>query len=186
MAFNQGITATSLTPSRPAPQVPRRDADNTPMYTQNVALASSGYNASFSLTPSSPSGSSYAASYSGIGGSPNRNSEAVFSAQIVRNGTVSIKEDGFASWLWRPKWLVLKEQTLSIHKTEVSIRSSFCGLADLQICGPCLWANRCCTASFHELSPELDVVFGGEHRLTVPSTDYTTTKRCLPSRYSKH
>lgn len=33
---------------------------------------------------------------------------------------VNIKEDGFASWLWRPKWLVLKEQTLSIHKTEVS------------------------------------------------------------------
>jgi hypothetical protein len=32
---------------------------------------------------------------------------------------VSIKEDGFASWLWRPKWLVLKEQTLTIHKTEV-------------------------------------------------------------------
>lgn len=37
---------------------------------------------------------------------------------VVRNGTVSIKEDGFASWLWRPKWLVLKEQTLSIHKSE--------------------------------------------------------------------
>jgi len=39
---------------------------------------------------------------------------------IVRSGAVSIKEDGFAtSWLWRPKWLVLKEQTLSIHKNEV-------------------------------------------------------------------
>jgi protein-serine/threonine kinase len=90
------------------------------MYTTNNALASSGYNASFSLTPSSPSISSYASSYSGIGGSPNRNSEAAFNSQVVRNGMVSIKEDGFASWLWRPKWLVLKELTLSIHKTEVS------------------------------------------------------------------
>lgn len=149
MAFNQGITAASLTPSRPAPQAPRRGIDNSPMYTQNNALASSGYNASFSLTPSSPSGSSYAASYSGIGGSPNRNSEAVFSAQIVRNGTVSIKEDGFASWLWRPKWLVLKEQTLSIHKSEVSIRSSFCGLADLL---SLLWVQLPCTASFQTIT----------------------------------
>jgi len=41
---------------------------------------------------------------------------------VVRSGIVSIKEDGFAtSWLWRPKWLVLKEQTLSIHKSEVSL-----------------------------------------------------------------
>jgi hypothetical protein len=97
------------------------------MYTTNNALASSGYNASFSLTPSSPSGSSYASSYSGIGASPNRNSEAVFNSHVVRNGMVSIKEDGFASWLWRPKWLVLKEQTLSIHKTEVSTLFILCG-----------------------------------------------------------
>ena len=120
MAFNQ-VTAASLTPSRPAPQAPqRRGTDSPTMYTTNNALASSGYNASFSLTPSSPSISSYASSYSGIGGSPNRNSEAAFNSQVVRNGMVSIKEDGFASWLWRPKWLVLKELTLSIHKTEVS------------------------------------------------------------------
>ena len=44
------------------------------------------------------------------------------STHVVRSGTVSVKEDGFAtSWLWRPKWLVLKEQTLSIHKSEVSV-----------------------------------------------------------------
>lgn len=92
------------------------------MYSSNAALASSGYNSSFSLTPSSPSGSSYASSYSGIGASPNRHSEALFNSQVVRNGLVNIKEDGFASWLWRPKWLILKEQTLTIHKNEVSIR----------------------------------------------------------------
>jgi serine/threonine-protein kinase CLA4 len=97
MAFNQ-VSANSLTPSRPAPQVPQRS--NTP--------------SSFNLA--SPSGS-YASSYSGIGGSPNRNTDV----NVVRAGTVSLKEDGFASWLWRPKWLVLREQTLTIHKNEVRL-----------------------------------------------------------------
>ena len=126
-------------PSRPAPQAPQRRGTET--YTTNSALASSGYNTSFSLTPSSPSGSSYASSYSGIGGSPNRHSEALFNSHVVRSGTVSIKEDGFASWLWRPKWLVLKEQTLEIHKTEVS-PLLFCMAYVLSLCAsnvPCSW-----------------------------------------------
>jgi protein-serine/threonine kinase len=38
----------------------------------------------------------------------------------VRSGPVSVKEDGFASWIWKVKWMVLKEQTLTIHKSEVS------------------------------------------------------------------
>ena len=105
----------SLTPSRPAPAAPIRRGNDV----QNV-LASSGYGSSFSVGTSSPSGSSYASSYSGIGGSPNRNSDMSSSSHIVRSGLVAIKEDGIVSWLWRPKWLVLKEQTLSIHKNEVS------------------------------------------------------------------
>ncbi|OBZ74620.1 Serine/threonine-protein kinase CLA4 [Grifola frondosa] len=36
---------------------------------------------------------------------------------------VTVKEDGIVSWLWRPKWLVLKEQTLSIHKNESTQQS---------------------------------------------------------------
>lgn len=113
MAFNQ-VTQSSLTPSRPAPAAPgKRDYQN--------ALASSGYGSSFTVGTSSPSGSSYAASYSGIGGSPNRISDSLQSSHIVRCGIVSIKEDGLVSWLWRPKWLVLKEQTLSIHKSEVRV-----------------------------------------------------------------
>lgn len=111
MAFNQ-VTATSLTPSRPAPAAPvSRDIQN--------VLASSGYASSFSVGTSSPSGSSYNSSYSGIGGSPNRTSDSVMNANVIRAGIVSIKEDGLVSWLWRPKWLVLKDQTLSIHKSEV-------------------------------------------------------------------
>ena len=108
------VTAASLTPTRPAPAAPiRRDVQN--------VLSNSGYGSSFSVGTSSPSGSSYAASYSGIGGSPNRNSDMLNSSNIVRCGMVTIKEDGIVSWLWRPKWLVLKEATLSIHKSEVSV-----------------------------------------------------------------
>ncbi|KZT21791.1 Pkinase-domain-containing protein [Neolentinus lepideus HHB14362 ss-1] len=82
--------------------------------------------------PYSPSSNSpYAASYTGIGGSPNRSSEAFMSSQVVRSGYVSIKEDGFASWLWREKWLVLKEQTLSIHKNESMPQQSVINLRDI-------------------------------------------------------
>ena len=47
----------------------------------------------------------------------------MLNSQVVRQGVVSIKEDGLVSWLWRPKWLVLKEQTLSILKSEVRDQS---------------------------------------------------------------
>ena len=39
--------------------------------------------------------------------------------QVIRNGMVSLKEEGFASFMFLRKWLVLKGETLSIHKTEV-------------------------------------------------------------------
>ena len=114
MAFNQ-VTATSLTPSRPAPAAPvRRGTDI------GNALASSGYGSSFSVGMSSPSSSSYGSSYSGIGASPIRNTDMYSGSEVVRAGVVAVKEDGIVSWLWRPKWLVLKEGTLSIHKSEVS------------------------------------------------------------------
>lgn len=116
------VTAASLTPSRPAPQAPQRKASDNPqgMYSTNSALTNSGYSPSFSLTPASPSVSSYTPLYTGIGGSPTRGSDdALGNSQIVRTGMVSIKEDGFASWIWKVKWLVLKEQTLTIHKNEV-------------------------------------------------------------------
>ncbi|TFK92911.1 Pkinase-domain-containing protein [Polyporus arcularius HHB13444] len=122
------VTAASLTPSRPAPAAPARRGTGD---IQNV-LSSSGYGSSFSVGTSSPSGSSYASNYSGIGGSPNRNSDMVNSHHIVRSGMVAIKEDGIVSWLWRPKWLVLKEQTLSIHKNETSSQyQSLINLSDI-------------------------------------------------------
>jgi hypothetical protein len=159
MAYHQ-VSASSLTPSRPAPQAPRL-----PVYNSNT-LAASGYNPSFSLTSSSPSGSSYAPSYSGIGGSPNRMNESFGDSRIVRNGVVSVKEDGFASWLWRPKWLILKEQTLSIHKNEVCFIVHVFGgrlsvLDDLDL------------ISFPFIYPPLSI-------------DCTPTKHHLPARYIQH
>src|ERR1700733_14287530 len=105
MAFNQ-VSSTSLTPSRPAPPAPQR------------AGHGATYNPVFSIPSSSGS------SYSGIGGSPNRNSENIMNTHVVRNGPVSIKEEGFTSFtsfLWRPRWLVLKEQSLLIQKNEVCL-----------------------------------------------------------------
>ncbi|KAF8554035.1 Pkinase-domain-containing protein [Imleria badia] len=124
MAFN--ATAAHLTPSRPAPQAPlRRTADSPSPSGYNSALQNSGYNASFS------SGSSYASDYTGIGGSPIRYSDTSMNLQVVRNGIVSLKEEGFASFMFLRKWLVLKGETLSIHKTESSPPQSVIMLQDV-------------------------------------------------------
>ncbi|KAK0451223.1 Pkinase-domain-containing protein [Desarmillaria tabescens] len=129
MAYN--ITATSLTPTRPAPQAPQRRGTDSPQLYSN-SLASSGYNSSFTYTPTSPSTSTYTPSYSGIGGSPNRAMETGPASSVVRSGSVSVKEEGtFASWIWQKKWLVLKEQTLSIHKSETSPQQTVILLRDI-------------------------------------------------------
>ncbi|KAH8993194.1 Pkinase-domain-containing protein [Lactarius akahatsu] len=130
MAFNQ-VTATSLTPSRPAPQIPIRQAS---ISSSTTAFSSSS---SITLTPPSISTSSYATSYSGIGGTPNiggfpnRNSDGAGMSGVIRQGPVGFKEDAFASWIWREKWLVLKEQTLSVHKNEAAGPQSIIQLREL-------------------------------------------------------
>jgi len=125
--------AASLTPSRPAPQAPQRRADPAPTYGSNPTLAALGYSSSFKLPPPSPSGSSYAFPYSGIGGSPIRGQDLPIDSQIVRLGWVSMKDDsfGFGNWIFQRKWLVLKESSLSIHKNEVSCRKYLWVLASL-------------------------------------------------------
>lgn len=130
MAFNQ-VTATSLTPSRPAPPIPIRTASTS---SSSTAFSTSS---SVTLSPALASTSSYVSSYSGIGGTPNiggfpkRSSDGANTSGIVRQGSVGFKEDAFASWIWREKWLVLREQSLSVHKNEVSFRFH---LRDLLIC----------------------------------------------------
>jgi len=131
MSYHQ-VSSASLTPSRPAPQAPqRRGADGAPGFGSNNGLASSGYNSSFTFTPASPSGSSYAFPYSGIGGSPNRGLDGTLDSQVVRTGSVSMKDDSFGNWLFQRKWLVLKEQALSIHKSESSPQQSVILLRDI-------------------------------------------------------
>ena len=118
MAFSQ-ITATNLTPSRPAPQAPVRRAIDTPSSSPyHRKLQSSGYSATFS------SGSSYSPDYTGIGGSPLRHPDLGLGSNVVRCGTVSLKEEGFASFMFLRKWLILREEALSIHKAEVGIPPS--------------------------------------------------------------
>lgn len=83
--------------------------------------SNSNYGNSTGYSPSSPSVSSYKNSYTGVGGSPSRSSNSVmFGPQVIRAGPVYMKEDGFASWIWKQKWLILKEEILTIHKSEVS------------------------------------------------------------------
>ncbi|THU83330.1 PBD-domain-containing protein [Dendrothele bispora CBS 962.96] len=101
------------------------------MYTSNSALSNNGYNAAITFSPSTPSSSSYASSYTGIGASPTRNFDPSGS-QVVRSGLVNVKEDGtFASWIWKAKWLILKEQTLSLHKSEGAPQQSVIMLKDI-------------------------------------------------------
>ena len=121
MAYHQ-VTSASLTPSRPAPQAPRRGTEHSGTEYSTNSSSPGVYNTSLSsFTPSSPSASPYAFPYSGIGGSPNRGPDDALNSQIVRSGLVSMKEDSFANWLFQRKWLVLREQTLSIHKNEVRL-----------------------------------------------------------------
>lgn len=111
--------SSSLTPSRPAP--------NPSMYSSSQSsqstLANNGYGPAFTFNPSSPAGSSYSSSYSGIGGSPSLSNGGGAGGGVVRHGPVSVKEEGtLTSWIWKVKWLVLKEMTLTLHKSEVRVR----------------------------------------------------------------
>lgn len=132
MAFN--VTAANLTPSRPAPQAPlRRTVDSASPSQYNSGIHNTGYNATFS------SGSSYASDYTGIGGSPNRYSDTPMSSHVIRNGVVSLKEEGFASFMFLRKWLVLKGELLTIHRNEVRR----CSIASSLLCWPRLLMCRC-------------------------------------------
>lgn len=120
-----------LKPSRPAPSAPNANGSRGPSSSVNNSLyAGSSY---------SPSYSSYGSGSPSIGYSPSVNasfrsgssSTTAVNASVlgigvgtndggvVRQGYVSIKEDGFASFLWSRKWLILREHHLSFHKNEV-------------------------------------------------------------------
>ncbi|KAK7690313.1 hypothetical protein QCA50_006970 [Cerrena zonata] len=52
-------------------------------------------------------------------------------AHIPQCGTVRVKQAGFFNWLWRPKYLVLKGETLMIHKNEDTPVASLIKLSDI-------------------------------------------------------
>ena len=77
---------------------------------------------SATYNPAFPIPSPFGSSYSVVGGSPYPNSERKYMGiHVIQSGAVGMKEDGFASWLWRPKWLCVEEQTLWIRKSKVSL-----------------------------------------------------------------
>lgn len=46
------------------------------------------------------------------------------STSTIRSGFVVLKTKGvFTSWIWKRKWLVLKQETLEIRKSQVRINS---------------------------------------------------------------
>ncbi|KAG8838302.1 Protein kinase [Serendipita sp. 400] len=118
----------SLTPSRPAPSAP--NSRSAPI--NNSLYAGSSYSSNYS---------SYNSGSSSIGFSPSSNTPVrsgsfnTFGGSsdggVVRQGYVSIKEDGFASFMWSRKWLVLKEHIISFHKNENAPQNSMILLADV-------------------------------------------------------
>jgi len=42
---------------------------------------------------------------------------------IVKKGYASVKEDGLRSFLWSKRWLVLREQTLTIQRNETTYQA---------------------------------------------------------------
>lgn len=120
----------SLTPSRPAPSAP--NGRGGPV--NNSLYAGSSYSANYAP---------YGSGSSSIGFSPSSNasfrsgSSTALSASgpsdggVVRQGYVSVKEDGFASFLWSRKWLILKEHLISFHKNETAPQTSMLLLADI-------------------------------------------------------
>lgn len=107
----------SLTPSRPAPPVPMQRSDSStsasyPLQRSNVPSPTS-YNTSMQS-------GHYVSTQPGAGPG---------SAQtIVRRGWVSVKEDGLRAWIWSKRWIILREQTLTLYKNEVSQRTSHTGV----------------------------------------------------------
>lgn len=110
----------SLTPSRPAPPVPR--VDGTSRYANNARLQQPELPDSrrqmSELTHNRPF-------YDQDAQQPRMPTpEQAGSAQtIVKRGWVSVKEDGLRAWIWSKRWLVLREESLSFHKNDVRSQS---------------------------------------------------------------
>ncbi|KAF8305573.1 Pkinase-domain-containing protein [Clavulina sp. PMI_390] len=125
-----GISA--LTPSRPPPPAPRRNQSDA-SYSSGGSSTLAHSNSFSSYNTAVSGGGSFQSAYSaGIGGSPDRSQNSSASqGTYVRAGYVSLKEDGFASWYWSKKYLILREEVLSIHRNETAPQTNAIWLRDI-------------------------------------------------------
>lgn len=40
--------------------------------------------------------------------------------EIIKDGYLSVKEDGLRAWIWSKRFCVLRDQALTFHRNEVS------------------------------------------------------------------
>ncbi|EJT97097.1 Pkinase-domain-containing protein [Dacryopinax primogenitus] len=144
MAFEspRNLTPTALTPSRPAPPAPlqRRPTDlSLPISNPLPLQLSQPGSATSSLRSYSPAGASLNGSSPGPGGSmwtsggrEDPYGGGIGSMAVVQSGWVQLKEEGFAGLFWQRRYMVLREGSLSFHKTESSGASSTLSLRDIQ------------------------------------------------------
>ncbi|BGP19923.1 hypothetical protein JCM10213_002281 [Rhodosporidiobolus nylandii] len=101
----------SLTPSRPAPPVPAPSrTGSTSTTAPSLALQPSQNSIPLLHTTSDTSRAP----------SLDSSTRSASAQTIVRRGWVSVKEDGLRAWIWSKRWLVLREQSLSLYKNEGS------------------------------------------------------------------
>jgi hypothetical protein len=41
--------------------------------------------------------------------------------EIIKEGYLSVKEDGLRAWIWSKRFCVLRDQALTFHRNEVTI-----------------------------------------------------------------
>jgi hypothetical protein len=67
-------------------------------------------------------------------------------AEIKKNGHLQVKEDGLRAWIWSKRYVVLREQTITFHRSEVDYIHTHTNCA---YCSPVIYyvANWsvCCT-----------------------------------------
>lgn len=106
----------SLTPSRPAPPIPRPSGLG--------RIAHGALNASHEMRQQTPGATAAGQLFAQTSSKPTAFAvEQAGSAQtIVKRGWVNVKEEGLRAWIWSKRWLVLREETLTFYKNEVSLR----------------------------------------------------------------
>lgn len=46
--------------------------------------------------------------------------------EIIKEGYLSLKEEGLRAWIWSKRYCVLRDQSLTFHRNEVKKKYLFC------------------------------------------------------------